>query len=53
MRFFIWSAVVLWIVFVGPLWLLGWGVLHATKQINRAAGLWCRACISLFPGGDS
>lgn len=48
-----WSAVVLWIVFVGPLWLLGVAVLHASKWLNKGAALWCRAAMALFPGSDS
>lgn len=37
-----------WLVF-GPLWLLGWGVLHASKHINRLASLWCRLLLSVYP----
>jgi hypothetical protein len=39
----------LWLVFLGPLWLLGSAVLHATKHLNQAASLWCRFLMKLFP----
>lgn len=42
-------AVVLWLVFLGPLWLLGWGVLHSTKWLNKAASFVCRALLVLLP----
>jgi hypothetical protein len=44
-----WGAVALWCLFVFPLWLVGWGVLHASKHLNRAANLWCDALLGLFP----
>lgn len=41
--------VFLWLVVFGPLWLAGWGVLHASKQINRLAAHWCRFLLFVFP----
>jgi hypothetical protein len=38
-----------WIVTFGVLWLFGWGVLHASKVINRCASAWCRALLYLLP----
>lgn len=42
-------GVLLWLVFIGPLWLVGWGVLHSTKVLNRVAAVWCKALLALFP----
>lgn len=42
-----------WVISIGPLWLAGWGLLHASKLVNRAASRWCRALLYLLltPGG--
>lgn len=41
--------VLLWIVVFGPLWLIGWGVLQATKSVNLLASHWCRFLLMVFP----
>jgi len=53
MNVFIWwvqlVGLMLWVLFAGPLWLVGWGVLHAAKCLNRAASIWCWFLLSLMP----
>lgn len=41
--------VALWLIAFGPFWLLGWGVLHATKHLNRLASWWCHFLMMVFP----
>lgn len=40
---------VFWLVTLGPFFLLGWVLLHATKHLNRLAAHWCRFLLSVYP----
>lgn len=42
-------ALCLWIVVCGPLWLVGWACLRATRWANYAAAWWCTAILALMP----
>lgn len=41
--------VLLWFVAFGPLWLVGWGVMNATRHLNRVAAMWCRMLLAIYP----
>lgn len=39
----------LWLALLGPLWLVGWGVLDVTRRLNRIASMWCRFLLKFYP----
>jgi hypothetical protein len=41
--------ILLWIAVFGPFWLLGWGVLNATKHLNWLAAHWCKFLLYFYP----
>lgn len=43
------GLVYLWLFFVGPLWLAGWGVREIAYQLHILAMAWCRLCVRLLP----
>jgi hypothetical protein len=40
---------VFWLATLGPFFVVGWLVLHTTKQLNRLAAYWCRFLLSVYP----
>lgn len=47
--FHIMGLTILWLLVIGPLWLVGWGVMRIARRTHMIAQAWCRLCMWLLP----